>query len=210
MSKATIRRMAIFGAPVGLGVLAAIHPMAPEENVTVWNLIHALQIPLSALLGVGVLLLLHGVRGSVARVARLAVVPWVAFFAAYDGVAGIATGSLTEYGHSHPEAADTVISAGTAMTESPFASIVLPFGAVFFALLVFIGAAMALSRSGSSTYAGVAIAVGGIVWTIVHPLIGTPAMVVFLVGAVAVELSDRESRAAHRSRQSSRITEMQS
>lgn len=39
MGKVTFRRIAIFGAPIGLGVLAAIHPMTPEDNVTVWNLI---------------------------------------------------------------------------------------------------------------------------------------------------------------------------
>jgi hypothetical protein len=193
MSKVTFRRIAIFGAPIGLGVLAAIHPMTPEDNVTVWNLIHALQIPLAALLGIGVLLLLHGVAGSAARAARMAVVAWVAFFAAYDGVAGIATGSLTEYGHSHPETADTVISAATSMVESPFTSVVLPFGAVAFALVVFGGAALALRRSGVSRSAAIAVGVGGVVWTLVHPLIGAPAMLVFLIGAVAVELSGRKS-----------------
>jgi hypothetical protein len=167
--------------------------MTPEDNVAVWNLIHALQIPLAALLGIGVLLLLHGVGGSAARAPRMAVVPWVAFFAAYDGVAGIATGSLTEYGHSHPETADTVISAATSMVESPFISVVLPFGAVAFALVVFGGAALALRRSDVSRSAAIAVAVGGVVWTLVHPLIGAPAMLVFLIGAVAVELTGRNS-----------------
>ncbi|MGA7281101.1 MAG: DUF2807 domain-containing protein [Acidimicrobiia bacterium] len=43
---------------------------------------------MAALLGIGVLLLLHGTAGLAARAARMAVVPWLAFFAAYDGVAG--------------------------------------------------------------------------------------------------------------------------
>ena len=189
MAEITLRRIAIFGAPIGLGTLAAIHPMAPEDNLAVWNLIHALQIPLAAMLGVGTLLLLRGITGPAARAARMAVVPWVAFFAAYDGVAGLATGSLTGYGNAHPEAADTVVAAATAMVESPFLGAVLPLAAVAFATVVFGGAAIALRGSGVSPYPAAAVAVGGLVWTLVHPLIGAPAMLVFLMGAAAVELT---------------------
>lgn len=192
MTGITLRRIVIFGAPLGLGALAAVHPMTPEDNLAVWNLIHSLQIPLAALLGIGMLLLLRGIKGSAAVAARMAIVPWVAFFAAYDGVAGLATGSLTGYGHAHPEAADTVLDAATTMTNSPFMGAVLPFGAVAFALVVFGVGAMALRRSGASTYPAIAVAVGGVVWTLVHPLIGAPAMLVFLIGAVPVEMAGHD------------------
>lgn len=191
MTRITLRRIAIFGAPIGLGALAAVHPMTPEHDLAVWNLIHALQIPLSALFGIGIMLLLAGKAGGAASVARMAIVPWVAFFAAYDGVAGLATGSLVGYAHTHSPAAHVVISAARAMGESPFLGVALPFAAVGFSAFVFGGAAIALFRSGASAYAATAIAVGGVVWTLVHPLIGTPAMVVFLVGAVAVEFGGR-------------------
>jgi hypothetical protein len=59
-----LRRTVIFGTPIALGTLAAVHPMVPEDNVTVWNLIHTLQIPLASLLGIGVVFLLRGVRGG--------------------------------------------------------------------------------------------------------------------------------------------------
>jgi hypothetical protein len=189
----TLRRVAVFGAPIGLGALAAIHPMTPEDNLAVWNLIHALQIPLAALFGIGVLLLLAGIPGGAARAARLAIVPWVAFFAAYDGVAGLATGSLTGYAHDHSEASDAVISAASAMVGSPYLGLALPLAAVGFAAFVFGGAAIALQRSGVSLLAAIAIAIGGVVWTFVHPLIGAPAMAVFLVGAAAVEFGKGRS-----------------
>jgi hypothetical protein len=184
-----LRRTVIFGAPIGLGALAAVHPMVPEDNVTVWNLIHTLQIPLAALLGIGVVFLLRGVRGGPSRTARLAIIPWVAFFAAFDGVAGLATGSLAQYAHAHPHAAGTVSGASEALGQSLFVTTVLPLTATAFAFVVFGGAAAALYRARRAPiYAAIAIALGGIVWTFVHPIIGAPAMAIFLVGAAFIEL----------------------
>jgi hypothetical protein len=117
----------------------------------------------------------------------MAIVPWVAFFAAYDGVVGLATGSLIGYAHTHSQAAHVVISAAIAMVESPFLGLPLPLAAGGFSAFAFGGAAIALRRSGASPYAAAAITVGGVVWTFVHPLIGAPAMVVFIVGSAAVE-----------------------
>jgi hypothetical protein len=79
------------------------------------------------------------------------------------------------------------------MVDSPYLGLVLMIGAVGFALIVFGGTAVALRRSGASPYAAIAIAIGGVVWTFVHPLIGAPAMLVFLIGAAAVELAARDT-----------------
>lgn len=193
-----LRRTVIFGTPIALGTLAAVHPMVPEDNVTVWNLIHTLQIPLASLLGIGVVFLLRGVRGGGARSARLAIIPWVAFFAAFDGVAGLATGSLVQYAHAHPHAAGSVSGASEALGQSLFVTTILPMTATAFALVVFGGAAAALYRTRrASVYAAGAVALGGIVWTFVHPIIGAPAMTVFLIGAAVIELGPvREPMAA--------------
>jgi hypothetical protein len=37
------------------------------------------------------------------------------------------------------------------------------------------------------------MSIGGVVWTFVHPLIGAPAMVVYLAGAAGVELAGRDA-----------------
>jgi hypothetical protein len=187
-----LRRLAIFGAPLGLAVLAAIHPLVggalvPEDKLGVWTLIHTLQIPLAALLGVAVVLMLDRVDGVEARVARLAVIPWVAAFAAFDGIAGLATGALSEYGHLHPAQSTVVLGIAAAITDSPIAAAALPLGALFFGLVAFGGAAVALQRAGASGIGAVAIGAGGVVWTFIHPLIGAPAMLVFAFGAFLVE-----------------------
>jgi hypothetical protein len=196
MTSVILRRTTIFGTPIALGALAAIHPMMPADNLGIWNLIHTLQIPLVALLGISVILLLRGDGSRIAAAARLMVVPWVAFFAAFDGVAGLATGALAGFAHEHPGMSATVAEASTALVDSPFLAAGLPLGATVFSLVVFGGAAFALQRAGVSVPAAVAIALGGVVWTFVHPLIGAPAMLVFLTGAVIVELSSREKDVA--------------
>lgn len=188
MSWLLLRRMTIFGAPVALGTLAAIHPMAPADNVATWNTIHTLQIPLAAGLGLALVFLLRGIRSTAARASRLAIIPWVAFFAAFDGVAGLATGSLAEYAHSHPHAAETVSGATSALQASVVVGVFLPLTATLMAMIVFGAAALALARNGAPVYAVAAIAIGGVVWTFVHPIIGAPAMALFLVGAAVVHL----------------------
>jgi hypothetical protein len=197
MVSVLLRRLTIFGAPLGLATLAAIHPivggtLVPEDRLGVWTLIHGLQVPLAALLGVAVVLMLGALDDLEARVARLAVIPWVAAFAAFDGIAGLATGVLSEYDHRHPTAAAVTFDIATAVADSTIASMVLPLGALFFALLTFGGAAVALQRAGVAGIGAVAIGVGGIVWTFIHPLVGAPAMLIFVFGAFIVERSSLE------------------
>jgi hypothetical protein len=198
MSSVTLRRATIFGTPIALGTLAAIHPMMAADNLVTWNLIHTLQIPLVALLGISVLLMLRDIGGGVATAARLAILPWVAFFAAFDGVAGLATGALAGFAHDHPEAAETVTSASESFGDSFVLAAGLPLGATIFSIVVFSCAAIAMRRAGISVFAAGALAVGGVVWTFVHPLIGAPAMLVFLSGAFAVEMSSRPAAVSAR------------
>lgn len=198
MSSVTLRRATIFGTPIALGTLAAIHPMMAADNLGTWNLIHTLQIPLVALLGISVLLMLRDIGGGVATAARLAILPWVAFFAAFDGVAGLATGALARFAHDHPGAAETVTSASESFGDSFVLAAGLPLGATIFSIVVFSCTAIAMRRAGISSFAVGTLAAGGAVWTFVHPLIGAPAMLVFLSGAFVVEMSSRPATVASR------------
>jgi len=191
MTSLLLRRATIFGTPVALGTLAAIHPMMPQHNLGIWNLIHTLQVPLVALLGISVVLMLGGIKGTIATAARLAIIPWVAFFAAFDGVAGLATGALAGFAHDNPGTAEVVNGATESFGGSLILAAGLPLGATFLSIVVFSCAAIAMRRAGISAFAFGALAVGGVVWTFVHPLIGAPAMLVFLSGALIVEMSSR-------------------
>jgi hypothetical protein len=192
MTVLAVRRLTLFTPPVVLGIFAAIHPIVedraiPQDQLAVWSLIHTWQIPLAALLGVAILLLLENLTDGEARAARLAVVPWIAAFAAYDGVAGLATGALSDFGYAHPADAAIVLEAARAVADSTVVAAALPLMALFFGLVAFGGAAIALHRHGTGTAAAVALAVGGIAWTLVHPIVGAPAMILFAFGAFAAE-----------------------
>ena len=198
MSTRVLRLAAVLSAPIGLAVLAAIHPivserLVPDDQLGVWTLIHTLQLPLAALLGVAVLLLIEGLDGTEARAARLAVVPWAVAFAAYDAIAGLAAGAMSAYGHQHPAEADTVMAIAVSVADSVLVSTVLPLTAFAFAFPLFGGAALALHRAGAGGFAAFAIAASGVTWTFIHPLVGAPAMALFLIGAVLAERS-RASR----------------
>ena len=193
------RTMAVLAAPLGLGLLAAVHPLVdgtliPADDLALWTFIHTLQIPLAALLGIAVLVLLEGIRGSDAAVARLAVVPWVAAFAAFDGIAGLATGALSEYGRANPGLAAVALDIGATLAGSPMVAAVLPLGAFFASLVVFGGAAVALHRAGVPAIGAGSIGFGGAVWTFVHPLVGAPAMALFAFGAVVALRTDARAR----------------
>jgi hypothetical protein len=209
MQSLALRSFAVLAAPVGLGVLAAIHPLVdgaliPANDLAVWTLIHTLQIPLAALLGIAVLVLLHGIHGPEAAVARLAVVPWVAAFAAFDGIAGLATGALSDFGHANPAHAGVALDIGTTLAASAVVSAALPLGAFLASLLVFGGAAAALQRTGVSTAGAAAIGFGGALWTFVHPLVGAPAMAIFAFGALVALRTEARSRSRTRALAASR------
>jgi hypothetical protein len=194
MPTRVLRLAAIATAPIGLAALAAVHPIVidrliPGDQLAVWTLIHTLQLPLAALLGIAVLLLIEGLDGVEARAARLAVVPWAVAFAAFDGIAGLAAGSLSTYGYQHAADVDTVTAIAVAVADSVMVSAVLPLTAFAFAFPVFGGAALALHRAGASGFAAFAIGASGITWTFIHPLVGAPAMALFLIGVVLVERS---------------------
>jgi hypothetical protein len=188
-----IRRLILFGAPAGLAVLAAIHPPQVGERMEAWMAIHVLQLPLLAMLAVAVLILLDGVQSRTATVARLALPFWVAGFAAFDAIAGLVEGTLADYAGHHPDEAAVVEAIRTEIAGAAYVEIASTL-ALASAAVAFGGAAFALYRSGASVIGALLIAVGGVVWTLIHPLIGAAAMVAFLIGAWLVDRS-RPSRA---------------
>jgi hypothetical protein len=92
----TISRVILFGAPLLWIVLALLHPHEPEE-FNRWLFVHFAQLALAPFLAFAVWTLLDGIHSKAATVSRIALVAWLAFFSAYDSVAGIATGLLSRY-----------------------------------------------------------------------------------------------------------------
>jgi hypothetical protein len=92
----------LIAVPLAWAVLLVFHP-APDSNdiygslrdeATSFIVVHLGSIAFIALMGEALYLLLRDVPGTAARVSRLCIVPFVAFYAAADAIAGLATGVL--------------------------------------------------------------------------------------------------------------------
>ena len=59
-----------------------------------WLAVHTAQLVLIMLLGATIWALVDGLEGTAAKVARAAVLPFVAFYSAFDAIVGFATGLL--------------------------------------------------------------------------------------------------------------------
>jgi hypothetical protein len=76
--------------------VALIHPTTlTDDDTRLWTIVHVAQLAFAPMIALGLLQLLRGIEGPAATVARGTTVLWVAWFSAYDAVAGIATGILT-------------------------------------------------------------------------------------------------------------------
>jgi hypothetical protein len=97
-SSSILKRLVLLGTPLAFAVVTVFHPMAspdePDLAVGRWLAVHILQVPLTILLAYCVWLLLDGIRNTAATTARVALPVFVVCFAAYDAVAGLATGWL--------------------------------------------------------------------------------------------------------------------
>jgi hypothetical protein len=99
------RRLLVLGTPLAYGVVTLIHPREfPGGDASMyadlrgqagtWLAVHTAQIVLIMLLGATIWALVDGLEGTAAKVARLAVLPFVAFYSAFDAIVGFATGLL--------------------------------------------------------------------------------------------------------------------
>ena len=96
-----LRRAVVLGTPLALALVELAHPVdfdpsGPQlfdslsPQVDRWLLVHVIQLPLFALMGLAVYLLLDGADDTVARLSRLAMGIFVVFYGAVDAIAGIA------------------------------------------------------------------------------------------------------------------------
>jgi hypothetical protein len=89
-------RVFLFTAVVGYVILGAVHPaeLAVGDDSTLYVGIHVVQPVLILFLGWGVWLLVEGVPGRAAQVARVAILPYAIVYSMFDAIAGIAIGRV--------------------------------------------------------------------------------------------------------------------
>jgi hypothetical protein len=190
-----VRRLALFGPPLALGVLSFAHPLAlttrdlaPQAD---WFItLHVLQVVLFGLIGLGVYLLIEGLRGPLAVTSRAGLAVFVVFLGAWDAMAGMATGILVRDAARLPADQQPV---AFAMSEALFSDPLVggasigAFSALggLGAIVGFVGAALALRRAGAPRVATLLLGLAGLTFWSGH-LPTMPLSMTFLVASTAM------------------------
>jgi hypothetical protein len=93
----------LVGVPLAWAVLLLFHPTGEGEaityaevrdEVTAWLTVHLGMMVFIPLMAVAFYLLVRGIEGTAARVCRIALVPFVVFYGAFELLLGVGTGIL--------------------------------------------------------------------------------------------------------------------
>ena len=191
-----LRRTFLIVPPLALAVVLWFHPAGGESvyegvrhDVGAWFLVHVGLLVALPLLGIAAYLLLDGLQGRAATLSRIALAPFLVFYAAYEVTVGAATGVLVDYANGLP-AADQAAVAGAiqdlnrnAVLSDPSVSMVVGASAWIVAM---VAAAVALRRAGASWLVTALVGLAA-VFAIHPPPVGPIGLVCFAAGAVLVE-----------------------
>jgi hypothetical protein len=113
------------GVPLAWAVLLWFHPDVDpnhvyadlREDVLAYQIVHAGTLVFIGLMGLALYLLVRDLPGKAARISRLAIGPFVLFYAAWESVIGLAIGALVQHGNDapvrqRPAVADAIQSLG--------------------------------------------------------------------------------------------------
>jgi hypothetical protein len=197
----------LIGVPVLWAILLLFHPggegdeiyLDVRDNVTRFLVVHIGMMLFIPLMAVVVLLLLRGVEGTAAWISRIALVPFVVFYSAWEVLQGIGVGILANELNGLPQA-------GQALRENlvqDFAEHVLigPFG-VFGSIgpigliVAAIAAGVALYRhAGAPVSVLVLLSISGLLITAHPPPYGPTGLAFFIVAVLLYVRSQSRDRA---------------
>jgi len=118
-----LRRLLLIGTPVVLAVLMIVHQLIDQfERPGAFLALHLLLLPLFALMGVAIWVLLEGVSGAVAWAARVAAFLFLVGYVALDAISGIAASAILASGASwSKEAPRALFASGPAAVPTTVA-----------------------------------------------------------------------------------------
>jgi len=199
--------MFLVGVPLAWAVLLLFHPggdpdtiyLDLHDEVTEALVVHIGMMLFIPLFAVVVYVLMRGVEGTAARVSRIALVPFVVFYSAWETLQGTANGILVDQVNGLPKAeratgADLVQD----FAESP---LVRDFG-VFAAIgsiglvIAMIAAGVALRRNaGAPLYVAVLLGLSGFLITAHPPPYGPIGLVTFIAAVLLFVRAQSAARA---------------
>jgi hypothetical protein len=197
----------LIGAPLAWAVLLLFHPGGEgkevyrdlQDQVTRMLVVHFGMMIFIPLMAVVVYVLLRGVEGTAARVSRIALVPYVIFYGAWEAIYGIGLGILAHEVNAFPE---TERAAGAALIQD-FADNVLIRGfGVFVSIgsIAFIAAAIAAGialrrKAGAPLSVAVLLGLSGFLITAHPPPYGPIGLALFIAAVLLFARSQSGARA---------------
>jgi hypothetical protein len=191
----------LIGVPLAWAVLLMFHPGgeatdvygSARDDVTAFLVVHLGMLLFIPLMAAAVYLLLRGVEGTAAKVARLALIPFVVFYSAWETLQGIANGVLVDKVNAMP-ASDRDVGAELVQdfAESPLVTDLGVFAVLgsLGLIVALIAAGVALKReAGAPTSVAVLLGISGFLITAHPPPFGPTGLALFIVAVLLLARS---------------------
>jgi hypothetical protein len=183
----------LMGVPLAWAVLLLFHGPGPSDagvyeslrdEASSWLIVHVGSVLFVGLMGAALYLLVRDMPGVAARVSRLAIGPFVLFYAAGEAILGVATGVLVEHADDVPAGQrGPAADAAQALYDSNAGELLKGVGAVAWVLAV-IAAAVAYHRVGAPLAVSTLLGLSAI--AALHAPPTGPLGLLFFAGAVAL------------------------
>jgi hypothetical protein len=186
----------LIGVPLAWAVLLMFHPGgeatdvygSARDDVTAFLVVHLGMLLFIPLMAAVVYLLLRGVGGSAAKVARIALIPFVVFYSAWETLQGIANAVLIDQVNALPQSERGV---GAELiqdfAESPLVRDLGVFAALgslgFIVALIATGVALR-NEAGAPTSVAVLLGISGFLITAHPPPFGPTGLALFIVAVL--------------------------
>jgi hypothetical protein len=203
-----LRRIILLGTPLILGILELGHPLLDRTNPikmlapisTWWIVLHLLLIPLFALMGYAIFILIRDINSPSATVCRYATVIYISFAIGYDALVGLASGVLVS------NASTLTISQQSILLEAMHQFYISPAITVSGYILVISGIVSICAAAWALYHAGVPllpviVLLGTVLTAYSHALpFGPLGSACFFISALWIELVWRKSSSEEKHR----------
>ena len=196
----------LIGVPLAWAVLLWFHPAVEPDSVyedlrdqvDTYLIVHVGTLIFIGLMGVALYMLVRDLPGRAATISRLAIGPFVLFYAAWETVIGLAIGVLVQHANDAPAGERPAVSeAIQAVGENDIvgdAGVLLVVGALAWVTAV-IAAAVAFRHAGAPILVTVLLGLSAVV--VSHPPpIGPVGLVCFAAAVGLLAISQRSSTEA--------------
>jgi hypothetical protein len=196
----------LIGVPLLWAILLLFHPggegdqiyLDAQDKVTRFLVVHIGMMIFIPLMGAAVYLLLRGVEGTAAWVSRIALVPFVVFYSAWEVLQGIGVGILVNELNGLPEAAPA-LREGLVQDFAEHALIgpFSVFGSIgsMGLIVAAIAAGVALYRqAGAPVSVPILLAISGLLITVHPPPYGPTGLVLFIAAVLLFRRSQSRDR----------------